>query len=139
MGHVETCLLMSGMYLSSHYGSAPVSFTLPSPGFTMRLTSQFCHLGSFVHPTPGFSCWDCRRGYGGPPRPFGYVYAPPPISISYFHIETCSLSLQRKSTDMCDVVTNPIIWNFSPPIWVHCIHPRGGMGLNCREPCFRKA
>ena len=95
MGHVETHLSMSRMYLSSHYSSA----ILFHPAFSwIHYETDLPVLSPwvFIHPAPGFSHWDCGRGYGGPLRPFGYTYAPPPIGISYFHIETCSLSLQRE-------------------------------------------
>ena len=73
MGHMETCLSMSGMYFSLHYGST----VLFQPAFSwIHYETDLPVLLSwvFVHPTPRFSCWDHGRAYGGPPRPFGYVY-----------------------------------------------------------------
>ena len=95
MGHEETCLSMFKMYLSLYYSSAILSYPASS---WIHYETNLLVLSSqvFIHPAPRFSCQDHGRGYGGPPRPFGYAYAPPPISISYFCIETCFLSLQRK-------------------------------------------
>ena len=46
---------------------------------------------------------------------------------------------KERSTDICNVVMNPIIQNFSPPNLGALHHPRGGRDLNCGEPCFWKA
>ena len=47
-----------------------------------------------------------------------------PSASPIFILRPAPYPFKERSTDMCNVVTNPIIWNFSPPIQVHCMSPK---------------
>ena len=99
----------------------PLSYILPSPGFTMRPTSLFCHLGPSLVLLPGPPVGTMR---GAPVVPQGHLGVSMlllPSASPIFILEPTLNPFKERSTDMCNVVANPIIWNLSPPIWAHCI------------------
>ena len=117
MGHGGTCLMVAGIHLSLYYGSA-TPLCLVSSWIHYEIYLLVLSSWTLTRPTPGSFYWDCRRGFGGPLQPFGYVYAPPVCAFS-FHIGTDSQFLQRKSTKKCNMFPNPIIWNLGSPVQAH--------------------
>ena len=99
----------------------PFSYTLPSPGFTMRLTSRFCRLGSSFIPLLGSPVGTMGEATLVPQGHLGTSLFLLPLASPIFILRPALHPFKERSTDMCNVVANSIIWNFSPSIQAHCI------------------
>ena len=113
MGYVETHTPWCLRCTLPHTTALPLSYTLPSPGFAMRPTSLFCHLWPSFVLLPGPPV---RIVEGAAVVPRGHLSMSMLLllSMSPIFIFGPTLNLFKESTDMCSVVTNPIIWNLGP-------------------------
>ena len=134
MGHRETCPLVAGIHLSLYYDSiTPLCLTssrIHYEIYLLVLSSQ-----TLAHLTPRSFCQDCRRGFGGPPPPSGYVGTLPMCAFS-FHIGTDSQSLQRKEHRQMLCVPKPHNLESWPPLFGHITVPRRWKGQDCGGPNF---
>ena len=98
----------------------PLPYTPPSPGFTMRPTSLFCCL----RPSLVLLLGPIGTTRGGPVVPQGHLGMSMLLLLSVspiFILGPTFNPFKERSTDMRNVVTNPIIRNLSPLIWAHHI------------------
>ena len=119
MSHGETCPLGFRMYLSFYYSSTILSHPAP-PGLTLGPT-WFCCLWCSLVPLPGSPVRTMGGAMVVPQGHLGMSMLLLPSMSPIFVLKPAFYSFKERSTDMCNVVPNPIIWNFSPLIWVHCV------------------
>ena len=106
---------MFGMYLSLYYGSAILSH----PAFSwIHYETDLLVLSSqvFIHPTPRFSCWGLwEEAMVVPQGHLGTSMLLLPLASPISILRPALYPFKERSTDMCNMVVNPIIWNFKPP------------------------
>ena len=111
-GHGETCPLGARIHLSLYYGSTTplclASSWIHYEIYLLVLSSQ-----TFTHPAPRSFCWDCGRGFGGPPHHLGTLMLLPSVP-PLFILGLTFNPFKERSTDECYVFVNSIVWNLSP-------------------------
>ena len=96
----------------------PPPYILPPPGFAMRSTSLSHRLRPSLILLPGPFARTAGGGSVAPHSHLGMLILLPFVP-PFLILGLTFNPLKERCTDKCYVLTNSIVWNLSPPVWVH--------------------